>query len=103
MTDSLLLKRPAAAKLLGISLKLFDRQVARGDVAFVLIGKQKRFTQADLYEFIERKKQCLSLIAAGTGTRKLPTSLGKSWGEQRVVRLEQRRIAKKRNESTKND
>src|SRR5262245_56619604 len=104
MADALLLKRTVAAKLLGISLKLFDRHVAKGDLRFVIVGKaSKSFTQSDLYEFIERGKKCLSLNAAGTGTRRSSTSSGRSWGELRIVRLEQRRIAKRLSESTKSD
>ena len=56
MNERLLIAQREAASRLGVSLKVFRREVEAGNIRFVRIGKRRRFTEADLLEFIERRR-----------------------------------------------
>lgn len=62
MTESDLLTADEAAKLLRISHLLFDDHLARGDIAYIAVGRgeklvRKRFDPEDIFRFRDRQRR----------------------------------------------
>jgi excisionase family DNA binding protein len=71
MSKRILYTMDETAEMLGISTRTLLGHVNAGDVRYVLIGKRTRkFTQRDIDEFIEARRQCPSTNQkpARTGT-----------------------------------
>jgi len=81
----LLIDQREAAERLGLSAKLFRREVESGNIRFVLIGKRRRFTEADLEEFIERKRIAWPAAKAGSSTAGHSRRIGTMISPSQVV------------------
>jgi len=84
-TPRLLIDQREAAERLGLSAKLFRREVESGNIRFVLIGKRRRFTEADLKEFIDRKRIAWPAAKAGSSTAGRSRRIGTTISPSQVV------------------
>jgi excisionase family DNA binding protein len=84
------------AEMLGISTRTLLGHVTAGELRYVLIGKRTRkFTQRDIEDFIEARRQCQSTV------RKTPrtSTLISLSGERGFMAARARRLADQRKPS----
>lgn len=95
-TKRILFDTAETAEMLGISTRTLLGHVTAGELRYVLIGKRTRkFTQRDIDDFIEARKQCQSTVRK---TRRTSTLISLS-GAPGFMEARERRLAERRKPS----
>src|SRR6266478_3105634 len=66
MTDRLLISQREACQRLGVSRPTLIAEIEAGRLRYVLVGRRRKFTPAELAAYIERQvRQCETVVGVG--------------------------------------
>ena len=57
MTERLLYSPAETAEMLGIDIKLLRQLCQQGEIAFILVGRRRKFAMQDIERFIENNRR----------------------------------------------